>query len=137
MMDIIDYISDFFSFQVGDSSLQIGAAISLSTLIGLLQENQSKSTSFQLLASHLLKIANVPVRNIGSWAGNLMLTHDHDNFPSDVFTMMAGVGAKVTIGELCWAFLALFPASPSAFQYCMYKSKGIQKIMEPEDEDRC
>ncbi|MCG8623285.1 MAG: FAD binding domain-containing protein [Proteobacteria bacterium] len=101
MMDIIDYINDFFSFQVGDSSLQIGAAISLSTLIGLLQENQSKSTSFQLLASHLLKIANVPVRNIGSWAGNLMLTHDHDNFPSDVFTMMAGVGAKVTIGELC------------------------------------
>ena len=137
MMDIIDYINDFFSFQVGDSSLQIGAAISLSTLIGLLQENQSKSTSFQLLASHLLKIANVPVRNIGSWAGNLMLTHDHDNFPSDVFTMMAGVGAKVTIGELCWAFLTLFPASPSAFQYCMYKSKGIKKIMEPEDEDRC
>lgn len=28
-----------------------------------------------------------------------MLTHGHDNFPSDVFTMMAGVGAKVTIGK--------------------------------------
>ena len=56
-----------------------------------------------------------------------MLTHDHDNFPSDVFTMMAGVGAKVTIGELLSLFLALFPASPSAFQYCMYESEGVKK----------
>ena len=87
-------------FQAGDLSLQVGAAISLSNLIVLLQESQSKSGSFEQLAGHLLKIANVPVRNIGSWAGNLMLTHDHDNFPSDVFTMIAGVGAKVTIGEL-------------------------------------
>ena len=86
--------------QVGDSSLQVGAAISLSNLIGLLQENQFKSASFEEVANHLSKIANVPVRNIGSWAGNLMLTHNHDNFPSDVFTTMAGVGAKVTIGEL-------------------------------------
>ena len=86
--------------KVGDSSPQVGAAVSLSNLIGLLQDNQSKSTSFQQLANHLLKIANVPVRNIGSWAGNLMLTHNNDNFPSDVFTMMAGVGAKVTIGKL-------------------------------------
>ena len=86
-------------FKVGDSSLQVGAAVSLCNLIGLLQNNQSKSTSFEQLANHLSKIANVPVRNIGSWAGNLMLTHDHDNFPSDVFTMMAGVGAKVTIGK--------------------------------------
>lgn len=36
----------------------------------------------------------------GSWAGNLMLTHDHDNFPSDVFTMMAAAGAKVTVGKM-------------------------------------
>ena len=111
MMDIIDYSDDIFSFQVGDSSLRVGAAVSLSTLIGLLQENQSKSTSFEPLASHLLKIANIPVRNIGSWAGNLMLTHDHDNFPSDVFTTMAGVGAKVTIGKL----FSLVSSTPLSF----------------------
>ena len=35
---------------------------------------------------------------IGSWAGNLMLTHDNDNFPSDVYTIMEAVGATVTIG---------------------------------------
>ena len=85
--------------QVGDSSLTVGAAVSLSNLIGLLRDNQSKSSSFEQLANHLSKVANVPVRNVGAWAGNLMLTHDHDNFPSDVFTMMAGVGAKINIGK--------------------------------------
>ena len=36
---------------------------------------------------------------VGSWAGNLMLMHAHDNFPSDVFTVMEAAGASVTIGE--------------------------------------
>lgn len=76
----------------------MGAGVTLSVLIAQLQANQSKSTSFEHLASHLLKIANVPVRNVGSWAGNIMLTHDHDNFPSDVFTVMAGAEVTVTVG---------------------------------------
>ena len=76
----------------------MGAAVSLSNLIGLLQANKDKSSSFEHLANHLSKIANVPVRNVGTWPGNLMLTHNHDNFPSDVFTMLAGAGATITIG---------------------------------------
>ena len=36
---------------------------------------------------------------IGSWAGNLMLTHDNANFPSDVFTIMAAVGSLVVVGN--------------------------------------
>ncbi len=28
-----------------------------------------------------------------------MLTHDNDNFPSDVYTIMEAVGATVTIGN--------------------------------------
>ena len=78
----------------------MGAGVSLSVLIAQLQTNQSKSGSFEHIANHLLKIANVPVRNIGSWAGNLMLTHDHDNFPSDVFTVMAGAGATLALGVI-------------------------------------
>ena len=31
-----------------------------------------------------------------------MLTHDNDNFPSDVFTIMAAVGATVTLGGRGW-----------------------------------
>ena len=37
-----------------------------------------------------------------------MLTHDNDNFPSDMFTIMASVGATVTLGgrgRMCGAGL--------------------------------
>lgn len=34
---------------------------------------------------------------VGTWAGNLMLTHNNSDFPSDVYTIMEAVGAKVTI----------------------------------------
>ena len=30
---------------------------------------------------------------------NIMMVHEHNNFPSDVFTTLAGLGATVTIGE--------------------------------------
>ena len=51
---------------------------------------------------HAVKYINLPgtLYQIGSWAGNLMLTHDNDNFPSDVYTIMEAVGATVTIGKI-------------------------------------
>ena len=76
----------------------MGAAITLSSLIGILQDNHSKSSGFEYLANHLLYVANVSVRNMASWAGNLMLCHTHGN-SSDVFTMMVGIGAKVVVGK--------------------------------------
>ena len=36
---------------------------------------------------------------VGTWAGNLMLTHDHENFPSDIFTVLAAAGAMLTVGK--------------------------------------
>lgn len=76
----------------------MGAAITLSSLIDILQNNLSKSSSFEHLVNHLLRVANVSVRNTASWAGNLMLSHIHGN-SSDIFTMMVGIGAKVVVGK--------------------------------------
>ena len=42
----------------------VGSCVTLSQLITFLQENSTKSTSFEHLADHLAKIANVPVRNV-------------------------------------------------------------------------
>ncbi len=88
--------------QVTAERMRVGGAVSLSALIAQLMSHQTPT--FQSLAKHLLKIANVPVRNVGSWAGNLMLTRNHDNFPSDVFTVMAAAGATLAVGE--WAVLS-------------------------------
>jgi xanthine dehydrogenase/oxidase len=52
--------------------------------------------SYTAIANHIQHIANWQVRNVASWAGNLMMKHDHPDFPSDL--------GKVAFG-LSWPFL--------------------------------
>ena len=84
---------------VTSSSLTVGAAVSISNLINLLESNAGLSPSFTVLAEHLSIVANVAVRNAGCWAGNLMLTHDNADFPSDIFTIMSATNATLTIAS--------------------------------------
>ena len=88
----------FAELQVSETSLTVGAAVSLADLITALQTNASKSPSFMPLAGHLLKIANTPVRNRGTWAGNIMMAYYHDDFPSDVFLLLAASNVTLTTG---------------------------------------
>ncbi|XP_033150124.1 xanthine dehydrogenase [Drosophila busckii] len=48
---------------------------------------------------HLDWIANVPVRNAGTLAGNLSIKHAHPEFPSDVYIVMEALNAKVIVQE--------------------------------------
>ena len=50
--------------QVTAAGVVVGACVTLSRLIELLQSNKDRSASFHCLANHLSKIANVPVRNV-------------------------------------------------------------------------
>ncbi|XP_028399776.1 xanthine dehydrogenase/oxidase-like isoform X2 [Dendronephthya gigantea] len=93
-------IPDLNTVKTTDSALELGAAVPLNILIRELLNNSKKSTSFEVLATHIKKIANVPVRNVGCWAGNLMLLHKHREFPSDMFTIMSAVGATLLIGSV-------------------------------------
>ncbi len=67
MLSILDLVGFIIIAAVSESSLTVGAATSLSSLISILESNSEKSSHFAALASHLLKIANVPVRNVASW----------------------------------------------------------------------
>lgn len=77
----------------------MGAGITLAKVIALFQLNADKSPSFSDLAKHVSKIANMPVRNVGTWAGNIMLAYNHQDFPSDVFLLLAASQAVLTIGR--------------------------------------
>ena len=79
-----------------------GAAVSLSELIKEL-DHLSRTPGFRhcaQMARHLRVVANTPVRNAATWAGNLMIKYKHREFPSDVFLLLTAAKAKLKIGML-------------------------------------
>ena len=93
----VSQIADLQQVTATSTNLVVGAGVSLTNTIAALQSYATRSPSFAAVAAHLLKVANVPVRNAASWAGNVMLVNAHHDFPSDVFTVFAAVGARLII----------------------------------------
>ncbi|KAG7171465.1 Indole-3-acetaldehyde oxidase-like [Homarus americanus] len=88
----------------------MGANVSLSRAIEVFEHVAATYPGYQylrVLQSHWKMVANVSVRNAGSWAGNLMLKHKHPEFPSDIFLTLLGAGAQLTVNHA---------DSPSAIQ---------------------
>jgi xanthine dehydrogenase/oxidase len=94
----ISAVPDINVLQFSQDRLLVGAAVRIAALIDALEANSSSAPSFKILARHLGLIANKPVRNMGSWAGNMMLANLNDNFPSDIVTIMAAAGALLMVG---------------------------------------
>ena len=74
----------------------LGAATTLTSAIELMTSRSKEDPSgyeyLAAVATHLKKVANVSVRNVGTIAGNLMLKRAHNAFPSDVFTLLVASG---------------------------------------------
>uniref|UniRef100_A0A182JVL3 Indole-3-acetaldehyde oxidase n=1 Tax=Anopheles christyi TaxID=43041 RepID=A0A182JVL3_9DIPT len=83
-----------------EHDLVVGAGVSLTELIALLEKTAEEHLSFTYcipMAKHVRKVANLPVRNVGTIGGNLMIKHQHPEFPSDLFLLLETVGAKLTV----------------------------------------
>ncbi|XP_072923323.1 xanthine dehydrogenase/oxidase-like isoform X2 [Hemitrygon akajei] len=93
-------IPDLYMVTMGPDGLKVFSNVSLSSLIGYLQQYSNESPSYTVIASHLLKLANGPVRNAGGWAGNLMMKWRHHEFVSDIFVVLEAAGAKVTVSDI-------------------------------------
>ncbi|EDW38594.1 GL11937 [Drosophila persimilis] len=86
---------------VDSSSLTLGGNLSLTETMDICRQLE-KTRGFEYLSQvwqHLDWIANVPVRNAGTLAGNLAIKHAHPEFPSDVFIVLEAVDAQVIIQE--------------------------------------
>ncbi|KAL3841843.1 hypothetical protein ACJMK2_019942 [Sinanodonta woodiana] len=83
-----------------DPTSVFGSNLTLSVLIEIFERVSAESdTSYMKeFAIHLSKVANVPVRNASTWAGNVMLKHQFPDFPSDVFTMLVAMQTKLGLG---------------------------------------
>lgn len=81
----------------------IGASTTLTNAMALFEKIGDTNPGFSYLkqlAKHIDLVANVPVRNFGTLAGNLMIKHDNHDFPSDIFLLMETIGALFAISKI-------------------------------------
>lgn len=87
---------------------QVGAANTLQELIEYLDKTierlaPAKTRGLVAMRRHLLDVANLQVRNVGSLAGNIMMTRAQaetdDPFPSDLYMVFATLGVTITVAS--------------------------------------
>nr|CAD7430764.1 unnamed protein product [Timema monikensis] len=81
------------------------------------------------ISDHIDLIANVPVRHIGTIAGNLMLKHEHQEFDSDMFLLLETVGASLIIKADKGSDVTKSPAE--FLDYDMNKKVLYQIVLPP------
>ncbi|XP_074617346.1 xanthine dehydrogenase/oxidase-like [Acropora palmata] len=87
------------SGEIPNGNVVVGAGVSLNTFIHVLDQMSTAWNGFKVMADHVRKVANVPVRNVGSIAGNMMLLHEHPGFQSDIVLVLETIGASLIIGD--------------------------------------
>ncbi|XP_073980918.1 uncharacterized protein isoform X2 [Rhodnius prolixus] len=99
----INGVPELHGYEVNSDGIVLGANINLTEAMELFsklsQEQPAKFAYCKTLADHIDLIANVPVRNVGTFAGNLALKHENKDFPSDLFLFLEMVGSKLLIAD--------------------------------------
>ncbi|CAL8082604.1 unnamed protein product [Orchesella dallaii] len=97
----ITSIPEMQRITVGSTEIILGGSVTLVKGIETLKR-AGALTGFQYtagIAKHWGRIANTPIRNVATIAGNLMLKNQHEDFPSDVFITLEAVGAELSIAS--------------------------------------
>ncbi|KAF6204368.1 hypothetical protein GE061_002709 [Apolygus lucorum] len=96
-------IAELHSTSVTDNGVVLGANISLTEAMALFyklaKDKPNQYSYMKVLGDHIDLIANVPVRNAGTFGGNLSMKHQHEEFPSDIFLFLEMAGATVVIAD--------------------------------------
>ncbi|CAH1997051.1 unnamed protein product [Acanthoscelides obtectus] len=98
-IDITD-VKELTTTYVDSNSVILGANTALTKSVEIFENTANEYKGFQYLndmAHHIKQVASVPVRNIGTVAGNLMIKHAHNEFPSDIFLIMETFKATLSI----------------------------------------
>ncbi|XP_047533953.1 xanthine dehydrogenase 1-like isoform X2 [Vanessa atalanta] len=94
----ISGVSELKGFNI-DQNLIIGAGNTLTDVMSIFKTmcTHEYFDYLSILNDHIKLVAHIPVRNLGTIAGNLMLKNKHHEFPSDIYLLFETVGAQVTI----------------------------------------
>ncbi|XP_074027296.1 uncharacterized protein isoform X2 [Leptinotarsa decemlineata] len=96
-------VLELITYSVDDDTLTLGGNLSLTKTMKIFKQISSQMKQFSYLSvlrDHIDLIASVPVRNIGTLAGNLMIKHKHNEFPSDVFLLLETFNATLVIVDV-------------------------------------
>ena len=128
---------------VAPGSVILGGAVTISEAIEALKK-ASEMDGYEYckdMAKHWQRVANTPIRNAGTLAGNLMLKHAHREFPSDVFLLLETIGAMLTIGIKFMNYLSLRLVAEYAISFSLRtkSSEDLQHsgILEVEHGREC
>ncbi|KAJ8719484.1 hypothetical protein PYW08_011659 [Mythimna loreyi] len=106
-----------------DQNLVLGANVSLQDCIKIFTEAAKEKSDFAYLAEivkHLELVAHIPVRKIGSLAGNLMYKRAVPTYQSDLFVIFECIGAMITVCHYNGKKKTLTPA-----QFLKYDMQGV------------
>jgi len=102
----VSLVPELRNLEERPAGISLGGGLSLSELEEFLdgviaRRPPAQTAGLQALREHVRRIANVMVRNVGTLAGNLTITRAHadagEPFASDLYTVLATLGATVTI----------------------------------------
>ncbi|XP_061717702.1 xanthine dehydrogenase-like [Cydia pomonella] len=114
-----------------DQNLVLGAGNTLTETMDIFQQLANSVDSFsylEKLREHLMLVAHIPVRNLGTIAGNLMIKHQHNEFQSDIFLLLETVGAYLTIVDHYGVHITM---TPEAFLRVDMRGKVILNVLFP------
>lgn len=112
----VNMVDELHAHSLGNE-LVVGGNVSLTEFMEILTDAANKNEKFgycKELVKHIDLIANVPVRNVGTVAGNLSIKNQHHEFPSDNYLILEAVCAMLTIGEIYY-FTRNFIVLPNNF----------------------
>ena len=96
----VSEVKELKGHKFDQDSLELGGNVTLTEAMEIFTRAAKEHKNFEYLneiAKHIDLIGNVPVRNSGTLAGNLMMKYNNLAFPSDIYILMEAVGAKVVI----------------------------------------
>lgn len=96
----ISEIPELRKVEVTSGAVVFGGGVPISDFERTLAVNEGLSPSFPALLLYLKRVANKQVCNVGSLAGNLVMTNQHPGFVSDMAVLLFAAGAAVTLLDL-------------------------------------
>ena len=79
------------------SPMLLGANVTITDAVHYFARAGKSDPKWEEISGHLASIANLGIRNQGTLAGNLMMKHQHRDFPSDVFVCFETLAATLEI----------------------------------------